>query len=117
MVGCGVNCLRHLREVRKEVAVLPTPDALAEHSGRGDQGEQFRRQQDVIDLFRLRAVAECPRAAITLKVRMIKYVAQVRTLGEQRCQWGGIRRVVKVADHGDASYALLSPRVIDGADP
>jgi hypothetical protein len=32
MVGCGVDWLRHLGEMREEIAVLPAPDALAEHA-------------------------------------------------------------------------------------
>jgi chromosome condensin MukBEF ATPase and DNA-binding subunit MukB len=46
----------HLGEMLKEVAVLATPHTLEEHSSILNLVKEFRRQQDVVNLLRLRAV-------------------------------------------------------------
>ena len=59
MIGRGVYGFGHLGEMLKEVAVHATPDTLAEHSSLLDLVKEFRRQQDVVNLLRRLAVAEC----------------------------------------------------------
>src|SRR6266542_1078512 len=113
----GVDRLGHLGVMLEERTVLAAPHALSEDPGPLDPREELRREQDVVDLLRLRRVAERARSAIVLEVLVDAHIAQVQTLRKQWRKWCGVRCVVEVANHGDARYAGLTADVVDLSHP
>src|SRR5215216_6094834 len=97
--------------------MLASPHPLSPYATARNALGQRRREENVVDLVSLVAIAEGSRAPVALELRMGRNVLKVRSFREQRLQRAAIRRVVEVPDDGDHVDALRPSQIVDLPDP
>src|SRR5215217_6954807 len=117
MIRRSVDRLLHLVIVREQRPVLASPYSLSPDAAGRNALEQRGREENVVDLVGLGAIAEGPRTPVALKLRMGRNVPKVRPFREQRSQRVAIRRIVEVPDNGNHVDSLRPSQIIDLSDP
>src|SRR5215203_7569177 len=85
MVRRGVDWLLHLVIVREQRPTLASPHPLSPDATGRNALEQRRREENVVNLVALVAIAEGSRTPVALELRMDRNVLEVRSSENNGC--------------------------------